>query len=164
MVKLVEHRFSGRVYNLITVAEYTYDAWGKPLSTTDGEGNTVANTHIAKLNPLRYRGYYFDMETGFYYLQSRYYDPTLRRFINADSYQSTGTGILGCNMFAYCGNNPCTHYDTQGTAYEVIGAGLQIDVTGLGVAEGGVEVIIYWNTKETDENGGPVIAYMPTVV
>jgi len=116
VVKLVEHRFSGRVYNLITVAEYTYDAWGKPLSTTDGEGNSVANTHIAKLNPLRYRGYYFDMETGFYYLQSRYYDPTLRRFINADSYQSTGQGILGHNMFAYCLNNPNNRVDIGGCA------------------------------------------------
>ena len=114
VVKLVEHRFSGRVYNLITVAKYTYDAWGKPLSTTGGEGNSVANTHIAKLNPLRYRGYYFDMETGFYYLQSRYYDPTLRRFINADSYQSTGTGFLGYNMFAYCENNPVLNHDPDG--------------------------------------------------
>jgi len=51
VVKLVEHARKGRVYYLNTVAEYTYDAWGKPLSTTDGEGNTVANTHIAKLNP-----------------------------------------------------------------------------------------------------------------
>jgi len=116
VVKLVEHIRNGRVYTLNTVAEYTYDAWGKPLSTTDGEGNSVANTHIAKLNPLRYRGYYFDMETGFYYLQSRYYDPTLRRFINADSYQSTGQGILGHNMFAYCLNNPVNMTDLNGEA------------------------------------------------
>jgi len=114
VVKLVEHARKGRVYYLNTVAEYTYDAWGKPLSTTDGEGNSVANTHIAKLNPLRYRGYYFDMETGFYYLQSRYYDPTLRRFINADSYQSTGQGILGTNMFAYCNNCPVAFTDETG--------------------------------------------------
>ena len=114
VVKLVEHARKGRVYYLNTVAEYTYDAWGKPMSTTDGEGNSVANTHIAKLNPLRYRGYYFDMETGFYYLQSRYYDPTLRRFINADSLASTGQGILGTNMFAYCNNNPVLYCDTSG--------------------------------------------------
>jgi len=110
----VEHTREGRVYSLNTVAEYTYDAWGKPLSTTDGEGNSVANTHIAKLNPLRYRGYYFDMETGFYYLQSRYYDPTLRRFINADSLASTGQGILGTNMFAYCGNEPIRRIEIGG--------------------------------------------------
>jgi len=117
VVKLVEHVRNGRVYTLNTVAEYTYDAWGKPLSTTDGEGNSVANTHIAKLNPLRYRGYYFDMETGFYYLQSRYYDPTLRRFINADSYQSTGQGILGTNMFAYCNNSPVGYMDPAGMRF-----------------------------------------------
>ena len=114
VVQLVEHTRKGKVYTLNTVAEYTYDAWGKPLSTTDGEGNSVANTHIAKLNPLRYRGYYFDMETGFYYLQSRYYDPTLRRFINADSLASTGQGILGTNMFAYCNNCPVAFVDHEG--------------------------------------------------
>ena len=48
---------------------------------------------MAGINPLRYRGYYYDTETGFYYLQSRYYDPEHRRFINADTYASTGQGI-----------------------------------------------------------------------
>ena len=116
VVQLVEHARKGRVYYLNTVAEYTYDAWGKPLSTTDGEGNSVANTHIAKLNPLRYRGYYFDMETGFYYLQSRYYDPITHRFINADTLASTGQGIVGTNMFAYCNNNPVNYLDYNGNA------------------------------------------------
>ena len=59
---------------------------------------------MAEINPIRYRGYYFDQETGLYYLQSRYYDPEVGRFINADGLASTGQGILGCNMFAYCGN------------------------------------------------------------
>ena len=58
------------------VAEYTYNAWGEILSATGTK---------ASVNPLRYRGYYYDAETGFYYLQSRYYDPTLHRFINADA-------------------------------------------------------------------------------
>ena len=59
---------------------------------------------LAEINPLRYRGYYYDSETGFYYLQSRYYDPANRRFINADTYSSTDPGdAIGCNMFAYCG-------------------------------------------------------------
>ena len=61
-------------------ATYTYDAWGNVLS----QSGSMAST-----NPLRYRGYYHDSETGFYYLQSRYYDPATRRFINADSYAST---------------------------------------------------------------------------
>ena len=66
------------------------------------------------VNPLRYRGYYYDSETGFYYLQSRYYDPELGRFINADDFASTGQGILGNNMFAYCNNNPATYADPEG--------------------------------------------------
>jgi len=63
---------------------------------------------MAAVNPLQYRGYYHDSETGFYYLQSRYYDPEICRFINADSYASTGQSYLGYNTFAYCGNDPVT--------------------------------------------------------
>ena len=92
-----------------TVVEYTYDAWGQLLSTT----GTLADT-IGQKNPLRYRGYYYDTETGFYYLQSRYYDPEVQRFINADGYVSTGQGISGYNMFAYCGNNPINMADPTG--------------------------------------------------
>ena len=71
-------------------------------------------SHIANVNPIRYRGYYYDVETGFYYLQSRYYDPEVGRFINADEYISTGQGILGHNMFAYCLNNPVNRVDPTG--------------------------------------------------
>jgi len=86
-------------------AEYTYNAWGEVLSATG---------IMAAINPLRYRGYYYDTETGFYYLQSRYYDPVTHRFINADSFASTGQGIAGTNMFAYCNNNPVIYSDTTG--------------------------------------------------
>ena len=88
-----------------TVAEYSYDAWGNILTATGS---------LANVNPLRYRGYYYDTETGFYYLQSRYYDPALGRFLNADSYASTGQGFLGYNMFAYCGNTPVNCNDGTG--------------------------------------------------
>ena len=87
------------------VAQYTYNAWGEVLTATGS---------IAGINPLRYRGYYYDSETGFYYLQSRYYDPANHRFINADSYASTGQGCIGTNMFAYCLNNPVTATDPTG--------------------------------------------------
>ena len=98
-----------------TEAMYTYDAWGKILSVTDGSGNTISDaSHIANVNPIRYRGYYYDVETGFYYLQSRYYDPEVGRFINADGLVSTGQGVLGFNMYAYCGNNPVTSLDYTG--------------------------------------------------
>ena len=60
------------------VATYTYDAWGNILTKTGS---------MADINPFRYRGYYYDTETGFYYLQTRYYDPTIRMFINADNYE-----------------------------------------------------------------------------
>ena len=100
--------------NGVVQAQYTYDPWGKILSITDGIGATVSNTHIGKLNSLRYRGYCSDTETNWYYLQSRYYDPITHRFINADSIASTGQGILGTNMFAYCLNNPIDRYDFLG--------------------------------------------------
>ncbi len=92
-----------------SVAEYAYDAWGQILDATGS---------MAEINPIRYRGYYFDQETGLYYLQSRYYDPEVGRFINADGYASTGQGILGCNMFAYCGNNASNYKDSRGTRKE----------------------------------------------
>ena len=86
-------------------ASYTYDAWGM-LLTAAGD--------IADVNPLRYRGYFYDTETSLYYLQSRYYDPEVCRFINPDAYASTGQGILGTNMFAYCGGNPVNNFDSSG--------------------------------------------------
>ena len=97
---VVKLMYSGTAY-----AEYTYDAWGNVISSSGS---------LADLNPLRYRSYYFDVETGFYYLQSRYYDPALGRFINADSYASTGQGFIGYNMFAYCGNGPVSLSDQLG--------------------------------------------------
>ncbi|HIS36517.1 TPA: RHS repeat-associated core domain-containing protein [Candidatus Scatousia excrementigallinarum] len=73
------------------------------------------NSNVAKLNPFRYRGYYYDTETGLYYLNSRYYDPSIGRFINADdiSYIQP-TDINGLNLFAYCGNNPVMYIDPSG--------------------------------------------------
>lgn len=88
-----------------TAASYEYDPFGNIISATGP---------MAEANPLRYRGYYYDRETGFYYLNSRYYDPKTGRFINADSYVSTGQGIVGYNMFAYCGNNPVNMSDPMG--------------------------------------------------
>ena len=91
------------------VAQYTYDAWGKVLSTTGYLSDTVG-----WLNPLRYRGYVYDVNSGLYYLQSRYYDADVGRFINADGYVSTGQGFLSNNMFAYCLNNPTNFVDSHG--------------------------------------------------
>ena len=76
----------------------------------------TGNPIIGLLNPIRYRGYYYDIETGLYYLQTRYYDPETGRFINADGFLSTGQGVLGYNMYAYCMNNPVILYDPTGTS------------------------------------------------
>jgi len=87
---------------------YTYDPWGKVLSA---EG--VMATLIT-VNPFRYRGYVYDDETGLYYCNSRYYDPETGRWINADGFVSTGQGVLGYNMYAYCNNNPILLIDYYG--------------------------------------------------
>ena len=97
------------------VANYSYDAWGKVIAVTDANGNEITMaTHVANMNPIRYRGYFYDTETGFYYCNSRYYDPGIRRFINADAYVSTGLSFYGYNMFVYCENNPINNSDSYG--------------------------------------------------
>ena len=110
IVKLIDNSGS-------TVVEYCYDSWGKLLSTS----GSLAST-LGKNNPFRYRGYVFDEETGFYYLQSRYYDPSVGRFISSDVLLSTGQGVLGHNAYAYCGNNPIVREDTQGNLWGLIAA------------------------------------------
>ena len=95
------------------VVTYTYDAWGKLMELKDTTANSVGT-----LNPFRYRGYYYDTETGLYYLQSRYYDPEVGRFINADAFASTDiSGVLSANMFAYCENNPVMRHDPTGEMF-----------------------------------------------
>ena len=91
-----------------TVVTYTYDAWGNILSTTD----TTTN-NLGTINPLRYRGYVYDQESGLYYLQSRYYNPENSRFINGDALIDTQY-LLGFNVYAYCGNNPVIYRDSSG--------------------------------------------------
>ena len=121
------------------VVTYTYDAWGNILS----QSGSMAST-----NPLRYRGYYYDSETGFYYLQSRYYDPATRRFINADVYSSTDSSdAVSCNMFAYCGNNPTSRSDETGDFWNfivgaVVGAVVNAVSTAVdAVKEGGLDAL-----------------------
>ena len=103
------------VYNQngVKVAGYIYDAWGNCTTAYSNGGASTA----AQYNPFRYRGYYYDTETGLYYLNSRYYDPVVGRFLNADGYISTGQGLLGFNMFAYCGNNPTNYMDPSGCIF-----------------------------------------------
>ena len=99
------------------VAKYEYDAWGN-VTVMNGNGSLViSDNSIGNINPFRYRGYYYDTETGFYYLQTRYYDPEICRFINADDYELLDilAGSIGqLNMYQYCGNNPVMYIDPTG--------------------------------------------------
>ena len=92
----------------LVVATYKYDPYGNLVSSEPAANSSGA------INPIRYRGYYYDTDSQLYYLQSRYYDPELGRFLNADAFASTGQGIIGCNMFAYCNNNPVNYIDPAG--------------------------------------------------
>ncbi len=94
------------------VVEYDYDAWGKLLSTTGSQAST-----IGVQNPFLYRGYYYDSESGLYYLNSRYYDSQTGRFINADdinAFDVNQNSQLQYNLYAYCLNNPSTYVDNDG--------------------------------------------------
>ena len=95
-----------------TVVSYEYDPWGNILAVTGSLASTLGAD-----NPFRYRGYYYDTESCFYYLNSRYYDAKVCRFVNADSQFSTGQGLIENNMYAYCGNNPVNRFDSTGEAW-----------------------------------------------
>ena len=100
-----------------------YDSWGNTISIQNGNGQELTGPNdIANLNPFRYRGYYWDSETGLYYLHNRYYDPQICRFLNADT-----TDILAAkgdlydkNLFAYCDNNPVARVDYGGEFWDTV--------------------------------------------
>ena len=97
------------------LARYNYQAYGTTYYYGVPTGS-VGPT-LRQINPLTYRGYVYDKETKLYYLQSRYYNRTSGRFLNADAFTSTGQGLLGNNMFAYCGNNPINRIDPAGNIF-----------------------------------------------
>ena len=97
------------------VVTYTYDTWGNPVSTT----GTLAST-IGQDNPFRYRGYYYDEETGLYYLNQRYYNPEWGRFISADDYMGQTGQLLSHNVYAYCANNPVIRVDESGRIFMLV--------------------------------------------
>ena len=115
------------------IAKYAYDAWGNHKSYALNNGSFVDisletsytqdglnNKLIAELNPFRYRGYYYDVETGLYYLNSRYYDPEIGRFINPDDVAILSESmnfINGLNLYMYCNNNPTMYRDISGKAW-----------------------------------------------
>ena len=133
----VRRNVQGDVEKLVDVSgtvvvEYVYDAWGNhTVRDTSGEG-------LGTLNSIRYRGYIYDTETGLYYLQSRYYDPEVGRFLSADSIEYLDPETInGLNLYAYCNNNPVMYVDPTGHAPKwwqwLIGS---IGIALIGVAAG----------------------------
>ena len=124
------------------MASYDYDPYGKVISATGT---------LASVNPLRYRGYVYDQETGFYYLQSRYYDPAIGRFLNVDS-QISGIGgePIEYNMFAYCGSNPVNKVDNAGEdgKYYDLGRGWECRIEQHGTGAGQQRHIHIWNEQK----------------
>ena len=99
------------------IATYTYGAWGEVLAVTPATAGNATQLSIANANPLRYRGYYLDQESGYYYNLSRYYDSNDLRFISSDVFEivfTTKETKCGANLYTYCGNDPLDYYDEAG--------------------------------------------------
>ena len=123
--------------NYNEVVKYSYDSWGALDNITDN-----SNINLGTINPFRYRSYYYDEETKLYYLGTRYYNPSIGRFINADCTVSTGQEYNGHNMFNYCGNNPIARADNDGKVWLKLAASVGI-VTGMvGLASSVAETIV----------------------
>ncbi len=139
------------------VVKYKYDAWGKCKVLHASGVEITGNSHIGILNPFRYRSYYYDPETGFYFLKTRYYDPEIGRFMTIDdlSYLDPDS-INGLNLYAYCGDNPVMNIDPSGHSFTAILIGLAVSflvtwaageifghqlVGGIGSATGGASAI-----------------------
>ena len=96
------------------MVKYIYDGWGNHAIVA--ENGEDIESGIGVLNPFRYRGYYYDTETELYFLQTRYYDPEVGRFISRDSIEyADPVTINGLNLYTYCGNDPVMGYDPEGT-------------------------------------------------
>ena len=143
------------------VVTYTYDAWGNPLATT---GSLAAT--LGEQNPLRYRGYVYDTETGLYYLQSRYYNPGWGRFINADDTSvlrvSPSKANWDKNLFAYCDNNPVNRVDSVGDLWTelFLGAGISaaFNLAGQLKSNGGDWTSVDWCSVGRSGLGGAASA------
>ena len=118
------------------IGSYTYDAWGNCTVSTESGTTTSQKRIVRTLNPFRYRGYYYDTDTGLYYLQSRYYNPKWGRFLNADyaEVMSDNGSLSDKNLFVYCDNNPVMRKDEDGEFWNIlIGAAVGF-VVGAGVS------------------------------
>jgi len=118
------------------IGTYTYDAWGNLI-----ESASDLSDEVAAMNPIRYRGYYYDAETGYYFLNSRYYDAEMGRFLNADSVDvitATLDALTDKNLYSYCDNNPVVRIDRSGEFWNyVIGGAVGAIVGGVSAAISG---------------------------
>ena len=153
------------------VARYDYDPWGKcTVKTADGRVDILL-VSVGHINPFRFKGYYYDGETGFYYLQSRCYDPAIGRFINADSFAATGQGVVGTNLFAYALNSPISMEDRAGmssTTTHAYGANARKEIGDLAISIGlntlGIVADVSVLTGATMATGGVATAAIATTV
>lgn len=112
------------------VVTYSYDSWGNILTSEDKTAK-----EIGRKNPFRYREYFYDEECRWYYLQSRYYDPNLRRFINADDIEVLEVeqgSLIQYNLYAYCLNNPVNYVDEDGEVAVALSMGVAVAGVSLG--------------------------------
>ncbi|MDY2575301.1 MAG: RHS repeat-associated core domain-containing protein, partial [Bacilli bacterium] len=142
----------GIIYGIVDqnrnkVVEYSYDAWGKLLSTTS------SNSTISNINPFIYKSYYYDKETGLYWLSSRYYNPDWGRFISPDDVEYLDTSsINGLNLYAYCGNDPVNMWDPSGHFFfsalligALVGGAIGAGVSAISQLATGDHVINPWH-------------------
>ena len=126
------------------IVQYKYDAWGNHAVLDVNGADIEDKTHIGNVNPFRYRGYYYDTETGLYYLKSRYYDSETGRFITIDDISYLDPEMInGLNLYAYCGNNPVMCIDENGNAWWhwLLGAILVVAVTIVSVVTAGAAAV-----------------------
>ena len=130
------------------MVEYKYNAWGKHVVLGESGNVITSETHIGNLNPFRYRGYYYDTETGLYFLKTRYYDPEVGRFITMDDVSYLDPeNINGLNLYAYCGNNPVMNVDPSG---QLFFTAIILAFLGGFVSSFGINVGMQWMTNGWD--------------
>ena len=158
----VQKNFQGDIVALVdrdgnVVAKYVYDAWGNgKVCNASGTENT-SSSFIGNINPFRYRGYYYDAETGLYYLQTRYYDPQVGRFLNADSVDYIAPDLIGgLNLYAYCNNNPVMYSDPEGTLVGfIVLIGLAVTALAGGIIKG---------IQSTQEGNAPLEVFKDVMI